>query len=497
VILPIVLPAAAGALLALLKGHERLERGLSLAASVALVIIAAELVRQAGDGGYQVYALGSWRPPFGIVLVLDRLSALMVLLTAVLALCALIYAVAGQDRNGKLFHALFQFQLMGVNGAFLTGDLFNLFVFFEVLLVASYGLLLHGRSAAALKAGLHYVALNLVGSALFLIGVGLLYAVTGTLNLADLSARLLVLPPEERVLAHSAELMLLVVFGLKAALFPLSMWLPGAYAAASPPVAALFAIMTKVGVYAILRVSSVVFGKHAWPAVSDLDLWVLAGGLATMLVAALGIVSSTRLSRLAAFLTLMSVGTLLAVLPAKSPPALSAGLFYLVHSTLAGGLLFLVIGTVAAQRGQSADLLQRSGRVAHPLLVGILFVAVVVSVIGMPPLSGFLAKALLLQASASSPLRGAVWAAILVSSFLALIALSRAGITVFWGCRSEPAPAAGGLSLPALLGCLGLLGCLLALTVLAEPVKLYADGIAAQLRHPQGYVDAVLWAKGR
>ena len=260
IIAPILIPALAGLLLLLeVRERHRLRRVTGLLSTIALVPVALMLWQQAAQGNVGVYQLGDWQAPFGIVLVLDQLSALMLLLTAVLALPALLYGCGGDDRRGPNFHSLFQFQLMGINGAFLTGDLFNLFVFFEVLLIASYGLALHGRGPERVKAGLHYVVLNLTGSALFLIALGLIYGTTGTLNMADFAVKAQALEGSEQTLLTVAVLLLWVVFGLKAALFPLYFWLPAAYANATAPVAALFAIMTKVGIYAILRMQTLAF----------------------------------------------------------------------------------------------------------------------------------------------------------------------------------------------------------------------------------------------
>ena len=228
-------------------GRLRLRRALALGSAALGTLMAVGLVAVAAQGDVRVYLLGEWPAPFGIALVLDRLSALMVLLTYVVALPVLWYATGGWDTRGRYFHALFQFQLMGLCGAFLTGDLFNLFVFFEVLLIASYVLLLHGQGRERFRMGVHYVVLNLAASALFLLGLSLLYAATGTLNMADMALRVAALSGDSAVLARSGALLLLVVFGLKAALVPLHAWLPGTYAAASAPVAALFALMTKVG----------------------------------------------------------------------------------------------------------------------------------------------------------------------------------------------------------------------------------------------------------
>ena len=236
IILPIVVPLMAGALLVLLEVRRpALARGISLASMGSLLLIAIGLVYQAQ----------------------------LLLLTAIVGGAALLYALGGDDRRGAHFYSLLQFQLMGLNGAFLTADLFNLFVFFEVLLIASYGLLLHGAGAARLRASLHYVSFNLAGSALFLVAVSLLYGLTGTLNMADLAQRVPQLGADRNLLVQSAALLLIVVFGVKAALLPLYFWLPATYGAASAPVAGLFAIMTKVGVYAILRVTTLIFGADA------------------------------------------------------------------------------------------------------------------------------------------------------------------------------------------------------------------------------------------
>jgi multicomponent K+:H+ antiporter subunit D len=258
-------------------------------------------------------------------------------------------------------------------------------------------------------------------------------------------------------------------------------------------VAALFAIMTKVGVYAILRLLVTIFGLEAGTLAPLLANALGLAALATMVVAALGTLAATHLGRMAAFLTLLSVGTILAVVVTREPGTLGAALFYLVHSTLASALLFLVVGEIASQRGD--DRLRRSGALAQPVLVGALFLLAAAMVVGIPPLSGFLAKAMLLHASVGSGLRAVVWTAILGSSLLALLALTRAGITVFWACRREiPGSPAG---LPGLLGSGALIACLLALMALAQPVKEYTDGVAAQLRDARGYANAVLATGGR
>ncbi|MDU5678929.1 MAG: monovalent cation/H+ antiporter subunit D, partial [Pseudomonas aeruginosa] len=329
-ILPILLPLFAGSLL-LLPLAERWQRGLSLLAALALIPLSLLLIRTAASGDLSVYALGNWAAPFGIVLMLDRLAALMLLATAVLGSAALIYALRGDDRLGKHFHALFQFQLLGINGAFLTGDLFNLFVFFEILLIASYALLLHGGGAERVRSGLHYVILNLVGSAFFLIAVGTLYGLTGTLNMSDMAQKIAMADAERAPLLAAAGLLLLVVFALKAALLPLYFWLPRAYAAASAPVAALFAIMTKVGIYSILRVYTLVFGDAAGELANLAQAWLWPLALATLGLGAIGALAARTLQSLLAYLVVVSAGTLLAGVALGSERALAASLYYLLH----------------------------------------------------------------------------------------------------------------------------------------------------------------------
>ena len=341
----------------------------SLASVIFGAVLAWRLMLEAASGPLTVYPLGGWQAPFGIVLVVDRLSALMLALTAI-AVPVLWYATAGWDVHGRYFHALFHFQLMGLSGAFVTGDLFNLFVFFEVLLIASYVLLLHGQGCQRFKAGLHYVVLNLVASALFLIGLAVIYGVTGTLNMADLALRVAKLGAQEAVLLKAGAMLLLVVFGLKAAIVPLYLWLPGTYAAASAPVAALFAIMTKVGVYSIIRVHAVILGEGAGHAAMAAAPWLLPIALITTILSVLGALAAHSLARLVSYLTVASVGVILVGVGLFTPAAMSAAMYYMVHSTLVIAALFLLVELVASQRGDAEDKLQPASPVAQPVLLG-------------------------------------------------------------------------------------------------------------------------------
>jgi len=508
-ILPVLLPAFTAMLLLLIgdhggdsmgsHGHRRLRWARAIAKlSTALgLLLAARLVFEAGSGALTVYRVGDWPAPFGIVLVVDRLSALMLLLTASVALPVLIYACGGWDAHGRHFHPMFQFQLMGLNGAFVTGDLFNLFVFFEVLLIASYVLMLHGHGRERLRAGMQYVVLNLVASALFLIGVSLIYALTGTLNFADLALRVPRVAGPEAAVLQAAALILLVVFGFKAALAPLSMWLPGTYAAASPPVAALFAIMTKVGVYAILRVHGVVFGAHAGASAFTVQPLLLPLALATSVLGVLGALAAHTLTRMMAWLTVASVGTVLAAIGLFSDSAWSAGLFYMANSTLVIAGLFLLSELVGSQRGDVAGRLEPAAAVGQPQLLGVLLLLAAASVAGLPPLPGFIGKLMLLEAALGHAWVAMLWATVLSVGFLTLIGLARAGSIVFWNVRSDlPACSASGVS-PRLVGAtVSLIGASIAMTVWAAPIQRYTDAAAAQLQDRAAYARAVLGEQG-
>jgi multicomponent K+:H+ antiporter subunit D len=492
VILPILLPMFVGSLLLFgARVNLPLKRALSLAATAALVPLSLWLMAYADRGELLVYAAGNWQAPFGIVLLLDRLSALMLTVTAVLALFALLYAVRGDDERGRNFHALFQFQLMGINGAFLTGDLFNLFVFFEILLIASYSLLLHGGGVERVRAGLHYVVLNLLGSALFLIAVGVLYGITGTLNMSDLAVRVAAASADQAPLLGAAGLMLLVVFGLKAAFLPLYFWLPKAYASATAPVAALFAIMTKIGLYSILRVYTLIFGDEAGSLANMAEDWLWPLALATIALGAIGALAAGTLHGLLAYLVVLSVGTLLAGIAVGTPEALSAALYYLIHSTWVAGGLFLLADLIARQRGVKQSQLIQGAALQNPHLLGGLFFIGAIAVAGMPPLSGFIGKLLLLRAVEPGWQALFLWPVVLVSSLITLIALSRAGSTLFWRVGVSQLDSAE-LDYGRLLACVGLLLLSPTLVAMAAPLLQYIDATVAQLHDLQAYRQILL-----
>jgi len=528
------------------EGRRSVKAAINVAACVLTLLIAVVLAWSAnssdGARAIGVYLPGNWPVPYGIVLVVDRLSALMLVLTAALALAASLYAATRWHRAGVHFHALFQLQLMGLNGAFLTGDLFNLFVFFEIMLTASYGLLLHGSGWARVRAGLQVIAINLMASTLFLIGTALLYGVTGTLNLADMAIMAASIPPADRGLLHAGAAILAVAFLAKAGAWPLAFWLPGAYASAAAPVAALFAVMTKLGVYALLRVWTLLFSVNAGVS-SGFGGPVITGiGLATLAFGAIGMMATDNLARMAAFGVIVSSGTLLAAIGLRQAPVTGAALYYAAASTLALGALFLLIELIdrARQAGETPQWVSESlqfapgragsgnvafesfsfdaettipsadanlsgvnlddagqaltGRVipAAMAFLGLAFMACGLTLAGLPPLPGFVGKFSMLSALLAAPVVSragwAFFALLLAGGLLALIAVSRAGVRSFWTPRAQSPRLLLTETLPIAL----LVVLLLLLTVWAGPVLRYTQAAARALYTPREYISAVV-----
>lgn len=522
---PILLPlAVSGILLAFDERRRTVKRVVSLTTVAVLVVVAVMLLWLVSDGFSlnpaappHVYLLGNWPAPFGIVLVADRLSALMLLLTSLLGFTALFYAMARWDRSGPRFHVLFLLLLVGINGAFLTGDIFNLFVFFEVLLAASYGLVLHGSGTERTSAGLHYITINIATSLLFLIGVAMIYAATGTLNMADLATRIPGVPPENLALLESGAAVLGTAFLVKSGMWPLSFWLSRTYAAAAPPVAALFAILTKVGIYILLRLSSLLFGKASGGAAGFADSWLIWAGLATVLYGTIGILSARRLSRIAGHSLLVSSGILLAAIGIGGHAVTAALLFYLVSSTLAVGALYLIIEPVA-RNAEEDDVVpgiisepvfddeytgaleeeEDESGIVIPGTIAILgggFIFCTLLLSGLPPLSGFIAKFAIIDAlfgaAEIAPTSWLLIALIIVSGLATLIGLTRAGIDLLWTPAEDNPPS---LSVVEVAPIALLLGTCLALMLMAGPIFLYMETTAVALGDRSAYVEAVLHA---
>jgi multicomponent K+:H+ antiporter subunit D len=534
-IAPILLPlVTACVLLFLREGRHRTKAALSLSAAVLNLVVAAALLlwskQGEGPSASGVYLPGNWDVPYGIVLVLDRLSALMLLLAAMVSLMALLFALARWHKAGAHFHPLFQIQLMGLNGAFLTGDLFNLFVFFEVMLAASYGLLLHGSGPSRVSSGLKYIAINLAASSLFLVGASMIYGVSGTLNFADLAARIPQVATADRALLHTACAILAVAFLAKAAMWPLNFWLVPAYSSASAPSAAVFALLTKVGIYVLLRLSTLLFSPEAGESAGFGSQWLAWGGMATLAFGAIGMLATQRPARLAGYAVIVSSGTLLAVVGFARPELTASALYYLPSSTLAVAAFFLLAELMDRQRTDPAS--QRApedeedhlpfaladleiartanldedeevliGRAipASTALLGLAFICCTVLVAGLPPLSGFIGKFAMLSALLPLQEDAAVSAAswtllvlVIVSGLFALVALSRTGIRFFWAPMERGAHL---LRVAEFVPIAVLIGLCVLFTVRGEAVMRYTAATASSLYQPRGYIDAVFSAR--
>ncbi|MBS7780313.1 monovalent cation/H+ antiporter subunit D [Acidovorax sp. CCYZU-2555] len=532
---PIALPMLTAALMLLMREeHQRLKLGLNILSTLVGLVIAISLLGWTDQAGAPVtmgvYLPGNWPAPFGISLALDRLSALMLVTTSIVALSSIVFAAARWHRAGVHFHPLFQFQLMGLSGAFLTADLFNLFVFFEITLAASYGLLLHGSGRARIQSGLHYIAINLAASSLLLIGVSMLYGITGTLNMADLASAIPHVDAADRGLLHAAASILAMAFLIKAAMWPLNFWLVPAYSAATAPVGALFAMMTKLGVYTVLRLWTLMFSSQAGDSALFGSAWLMCGGMLTMVFGAIGMLGSQRLTNLAGYAAILSSGTLLAA-TGFGQNLLTAGvLYYLPSSTLAVAALFLLADLIDRWRNAgartapyeddeapflNAELVPTTGlnldedeevligRVipAAAAFLGLAFMVCTLVISGLPPLSGFVGKIAMLNAllnplgvGTSAGYQPGIWGWTLLTLLIGTglvgsIALIRVGMRHFWASHDRNTPqlrVAEGLPIAALLLCC------VAMTVQAGPVMRYMQNAADALHSPGTYIHGVL-----
>ncbi len=517
VIVPILLPLLCGAVLApLTQGRHRLKFTLAYCSVLALLVnalVLAGLADSHWQDGIGVYYAANWAAPFGIALVADRLSAAMLVLTAVIALAALHYAQPRWSRIGVHFHTLFQFLLMGINGAFLTHDLFNLFVFFEVMLAASYGLVLHGYNAERLRASLQYIAVNLVAALFFLTGTALVYATTGTLNLADMAARVAQLPAADVGLLKTGVAILALAFLVKSAMWPLGFWLPTTYSAASPPVAAMLVLMTKVGAYVILRIWLLVFSADAGPVALYGYHALLIGGMVTIAFGAAGMLAADAAGRLAGYAAIVSSGTLLAVIGYGQASLVTAGLYYFIASTLGIAAFVLLIELVDRIRTPGAAILaltaeayavedapaepKGKGVPAAMAFLSLAFAACALTIAGLPPLSGFVAKfsmfhALIDPGIGAPPIGRTGWtlmAIVFTSGLIAIVSLMRFGVRTFWANESVGPPR---VQLAEMVPVAALLLVSVVLTVQAGPVLDYLARAGDAIHRPSLYIDRVL-----
>ncbi|MDR2326661.1 MAG: monovalent cation/H+ antiporter subunit D [Acidovorax sp.] len=532
---PVLLPMFTAALMLLLREeYLRTKVVLNIASTALGLLVSAALLGWSDDHSSTscmgVYLAANWQAPFGIVLALDRLTAMMLVLTYTVALAACLFATARWHKAGVHFHPLFQFQLMGLSGAFLTADLFNLFVFFEIMLAASYGLLLHGSGRLRVQSGLHYIAINLAASSLFLVGVSMLYGITGTLNMADLAQAIPLVSPADRGLLHTAAAILAVAFLIKAAVWPLNFWLVPAYSAASAPVGALFALMTKVGVYTLLRLWTLLFSSEAGDSALFGGQWLTLAGMLTMAYGAFGMLSSQRLTYLAGYAAILSSGTLLAA-TGFGQNMLTAGLlYYLPSSTLAVAMLFMLADIMDRWRNAGAskvDIDDEDAPFLNPELIptesmnldeheevligrvipaaaaflGIAFILCTLVVTGLPPLSGFIGKFAMLTTlvnpvglgqSAGYQAGALGWglvALLIATGLCALVALTRAGIRHFWATHDRATPE---LRIVEGLPIAALMALCVALTLQAHQVMEFTQSAANALHSPATYIRAVM-----
>ncbi len=521
VVAPIVLPLIAAALTLFFDERQRsIRAAISFGATSILLVVALVLLFEASDAGPHqgaatAYAIGDWAAPFGIVLVADRLSAMLLALTSFLGLATLLFSLARWHYAGPRFHALFLLMLMGVNGAFLTGDLFNLFVFFEVLLAASYGLVLHGSGPARVKAGLHYVVINLAASSLFLIGVAMIYGVTGTLNMADLALRIPEIAAADRTLFEIGCAVLGIAFLVKAGMWPLGFWLPATYSAASAPAAGMFAILTKVGVYVVIRLSLLLFSPEAGASAGFGEQFLAVGGIMTIAFGTLGVLASGSLSRIGGYCVIVSAGTILAVVGIGGEEALAGALYYLISSTLGASAFFLLIELLNRARGSTAPAISlpvfsdefrdpyEDGTetdeigIVIPASVALIsggYILCALLLAGLPPLSGFVGKfavmaGVISSAEQVSPLGWTLIGMLTLSSFGMLIAFARAGIEVLWASGDRPAPRVTPVEFLAISV---LLLAAVALSVEGGLAMRFVTSTSVWLHAPLEYVDAVL-----
>lgn len=487
VILPILIPLLAGTFLLFFPKQLQLQKWISVFALSLTTISSIVLVQTVFNNGIQTLELGGWKPPFGIVLVADMFSALLVLTGIVVSFTCVLFAFKsiGEDREKHYFYAFTQFLITGVMGAFLTGDLFNLFVFFEVFLMASYALIVIGGTKIQLRESLKYVLINVISSALFVIAVAYIYAVLGTLNIADLGAR--VAEYGQTPLLTVIAILFLVVFGLKGGLFPLYFWLPGSYKAPPYAVTALFgALLTKVGVYAIFRMFSVIFPHE--PQITHQIIAVLAG--ITILIGAIGAVAYWDVKQIIIYNIITAIGVIVFGVVIATETGYAGAIYYLVHDMVIKGALFLLAGAMFTITGTN-KIKEMGGLIKRHPLLGWMFFLAALALAGIPPLSGFVGKVLLTQAGLSE---GHYWfvAVMLLSSLLVLYSVMKIFLNCFFReevlTEKEEKGSIKGLVYPSVI--------LIAISVFlglgAEVVTPYILQAAETLADPTAYIQAVL-----
>jgi multicomponent Na+:H+ antiporter subunit D len=494
-VLPIVIPMATAVLALLVRTHRSVERCVSIVGAAALFAASVALLAAVWSDGTLAGQMGNWPAPFGITLVADLFSAVMVLIAGLTGFLIAVYALADIDAERERFgfHSLYHVLLGGVCGAFLTGDLFNLYVWFEVMLIASFSLIALGGERAQLDGAVKYAAINLVSTILLLTAIGLLYGATGTLNMAELHHA--VRGVENQGLISAIAVLFLVAFGIKAAVFPLFFWLPASYHTPPVVVAAIFsALMTKVGVYALIRVFTLIFTQDV--AFTHTLLLIVAG--LTMITGVLGAAAHDDVRRILSFHIVSQIGYMILGLALFTPLALAGAVFYLIHHIIVKANLFL-IGGVMRRVGGSFGLERLGGLYRSRPLLAVLFLVPALSLAGFPPLSGFWAKLILIKASLELE-QYLIAATALVVGLLTIYSMTKIWTQAFWKPEPTPTPSIQPAAGPAEMALrLAPIAFLAAMTVTIglwpEPFVNAAARAAGELFDPRPYLFAVLGAR--
>jgi multicomponent Na+:H+ antiporter subunit D len=486
IILPIIIPIIVGMIMVIFRKNIKLQRFLSVLSTIAISLSTLLLITQIHTNGIQTLHLGGWKAPFGVTMVADMFSSLLILVTSIVSLCCLLFAFnsIGKEREANYFYPLILFLITGVNGSFITGDIFNLFVCFEVMLVSSYVLISLGGTKIQLSESIKYILINVISSFLFLVAIAFLYAMTGTLNFAHLSIRVAEVGQEG--LMTTVAILFLIVFSLKAGLF-LFFWLPGSYSAPPTAISAIFAaLLTKVGIYAIIRVFTLIFYHE--PEVTHLFIGILAA--VTMLLGAIGAVAFWDIKRILTYNVIVGVGFILAGVASYTTEGMTGSLYYLIHDMVVKALIFLLGGTIIHLTG-TGRLKEISGLIRlHPGLGWMFFIAAL-SLSGIPPLSGFLGKIFITEGTFEA---GYFWLGGigLFTSLMVLYSIMKIFMNVFWGytdlTEEKEKGTTKGLMLP--IGILTILT--IALGLGAQGIHAYVDMAVEGLMNPSIYIEAVL-----
>ncbi|WP_042352179.1 Na+/H+ antiporter subunit D [Bacillus massiliigorillae] len=486
VLMPVLLPLLTGIILIFFR-NIKVQRIISLLSFIVGIGLSLYLVTAVHTNGILTLDVSSWNAPFGITIAADMLASILVLTTNVIGFSSLIYSFRsiGTGRESYYYYTVFQLLIVGVNGAFLTGDIFNLFVFFEVMLMSSYVLLVLGGTKIQLRETIKYILVNVISSAIFVIAVAYLYSVVGTLNMADLSRKIAEIgqPGIITVIA----VLFLFVFGLKGAVFPLFFWLPGSYYAAPAPVLALFgALLTKVGIYSIFRTYTLLFYHDI-----DYTHALLGGiGLLTIIIGVIGAVAYWDVKKIIIYNIIIAVGVLAFGISLSNETGTTGTILYLVHDMIIKAALFLLVGLMARIAGTS-DLRKMGGFIKDYPLVGWTFFVAAISLAGIPPLSGFAGKLMILQGAAEAKAYFGMFI-ILASSLFVLYSVMKIFINGFWGApiKTEAVPSKSMITLlgPAIL----LVAISLAFGLGVEKILPYISQATETLMNPDIYINAVI-----